>query len=324
MQGSKMQIGRLGVWTWLDSLSAPEAADFARRIEAWGYSALWIPEAIGRDPFSLLGYLAANTRTLLLATGIANIYARDPMSMRAIQQTLAELSSGRLVLGLGVSHEPLVSGVRGHAYQKPVATMRGYLEAMRKAPYQGPQPAQEAPIVLAALRRKMLELAAQHARGAHPYLVPPEHTARARQILGRGPWLCPEQKVLLETNPSKAREIARHAIRINIALPNYQNSLRELGFGDADFAGGGSDRLVDAIVAWGDEKAIAARIRAHHDAGADHVCIQALRSDGQPGPDLRALEALAPRAPAKQGREAAAQRAEGERRRAPAKRGGLR
>jgi probable F420-dependent oxidoreductase len=148
--------------------------------------------------------------------------------------------------------------------------------------------------VLAALRRKMLELAAQQARGAHPYFVPPEHTARAREILGRGPWLCPEQTVLLETNPSRAREVARGFMRIYTALPNYQNNLRELGFGDADFAGGGSDRLVDAIVAWGDEKAIAARVRAHHDAGADHVCIQPFRPDGKPGPDLRVLEALAP------------------------------
>jgi probable F420-dependent oxidoreductase len=289
-----MQIGRLGVWTWLDSLSAPEAVEFARRVEDWGYSALWIPEAVGRDPFSLIGYLAAGTRRLLLATGIANIYARDAMSMRAIQQTLAELSGGRLVLGLGVSHAPLVTGLRGHAYQKPVATMRGYLEAMKKAPYQGPQPAEEAPIVLAALRPKMLALAAQQARGAHPYFVPPEHTARARQILGRSAWLCPEQKVILETSPSKARAVARQAMAIYLSLPNYQNNLRELGFGDADFAGGGSDRLVDAIVACGDEKAIAARIRAHHDAGADHVCLQALRPDGKPGPDLRALEAFAP------------------------------
>lgn len=290
-----MQIGRLGVWTWLDSLSAPEAAEFAQRVEAWGYSALWVPEAIGREPFSFLGYLAGSTRTLLLATGIANIYARDAMTMRATQKTLAEISGGRLVLGLGVSHEHLVTRVRGHAYQKPVATMRAYLEAMEKALYQGPQPEKDAPIVLAALRPKMLALAAQKARGAHPYFVPPEHTARAREILGRGPWLCPEQMVLLESNPSKAREIARRNIAIYTSLPNYQNNLRELGFADADFASGGSDRLVDAIVAWGDEKAIAARIQAHHDAGADHVCIQPFRPDGKPGPDLRLLEALAPR-----------------------------
>ena len=290
-----MQIGRLGVWTHIDSLPAAEAAEFARRIEGWSYSALWVPEAVGRDPFSFLAYLAANTRTLLLATGIANIYARDAMSMRATQKTLAELSGGRLVLGLGVSHEHLVTRVRGHAYEKPVATMRAYLEAMEKALYLGPQPKEDAPILLAALRPKMLALAAQKTRGAHLYFVPPEHTARAREILGRGPWLCPEQMVLLETNPSKAREIARRNILIYTGLPNYQNNLRELGFGDTDFAGGGSDRLVDAIVAWGDEKAIAARIQAHHDAGADHVCIQPFRPDGKPGPDLRVLEALAPR-----------------------------
>jgi probable F420-dependent oxidoreductase len=290
-----MQIGRLGVWTHLDDTPAHEAAEFAQRVEAWGYSALWTPEAIGREPFCLLAYLAANTRTLLLATGIANIYARDAMTMRATQKTLAELSGGRLVLGLGVSHSHLVTGVRGHAYRKPVATMRAYLEAMEKALYRGPQPKEDAPILLAALRPKMLALAAEKARGAHPYFVPPEHTARAREILGRGPWLCPEQMVLLESNPSKAREIARRNIAIYTTLPNYQNNLRELGFADADFANHGSDRLVDAIVAWGDEKAIAARIQAHHDAGADHVCIQPFRPDGKPGPDLRLLEALAPR-----------------------------
>jgi probable F420-dependent oxidoreductase len=289
-----MQIGRLGVWTWLDGFPAAEAAEIAQRIEAWGYSALWIPEAVGREPMSLLGWLAAHTRTLLLATGIANIYARDAVTMRATQKTLAELSGGRFVLGLGVSHEHLVSRVRGHVYAKPVATMRSYLEAMEKALYLGPQPKEEAPIVLAALRPRMLALAARKARGAHPYFVPPEHTARARGILGRGPWLCPEQMVLRETSPSKARAVARRNTAIYRGLPNYQNNLRELGFGDADFAGDGSDRLIDAIVAWGDEQAIAASIRAHHDAGADHVCIQPLRADGQPGPDLRLLEALAP------------------------------
>jgi probable F420-dependent oxidoreductase len=291
-------IGRLGVWAHIDPLPAREAAKFAQQLEAWGYSALWIPEAVGRDPFSVLGYLAANTRTLRLATGIANIYARDAMTMRATQKALAELSDGRFVLGLGVSHEHLVSRVRGHAYEKPVATMRAYLEAMEKALYLGAQPKEDAPILLAALRPRMLALAREKARGAHPYFVPPEHTARAREILGRGPWLCPEQMVLLERDASKARAVARQHMLIYTTLPNYQNNLRELGFGDADFAGGGSDRLVDAIVAWGDEKAIAARIKAHHDAGADHVCIQAFRPDGQLAPDLRVLEALAPNASA--------------------------
>ena len=289
-----MKLGRLGVWTWLDGHSAPEAAAFCRKLEALGYTALFVPEAIGRDPFAFLGYLAANTETLVLATGIANIYARDAMTMRATRETLAELSGGRFVLGLGVSHAHLVSGVRKHAYGKPVSAMRGYLEAMEKALYRGTQPKEEAPILLAALRPKMLALSAEKTRGAHPYLVPPEHTARAREILGPDRWLAPEQKVLLETDPATARRVARAAMQIYMGLPNYQNNLRWLGYGDRDFADGGSDRLVDAIVAWGDEAAIRARIQAHYDAGADHVCVQPLRSDGVPGPDLAVLEALAP------------------------------
>jgi probable F420-dependent oxidoreductase len=288
------RLGRLGVWSWLDALSVDETKAFAQRIEAWGYRALWIPEAIGREPFALLAFLASSTTRLVLATGIANIYARDALSMRAAQLTLAELSQGRFLLGLGVSHAPMVQGLRGHSYGKPVAAMRDYVDAMERAPYVGPQPPEAPPLVLAALRRRMLELAAERARGAHPYLVPPEHTARAREILGKGAWLCPEQMVLLETDAAKARGIARQNLRIYLGLPNYQANLRWLGFSDADFQDGGSDRLVDAIVAWGDEKAIAARIRAHHDAGADHVCIQPFRPDGKPGPDLRILEALAP------------------------------
>ena len=288
------RLGRLGVWSWLDAFSGEEAAAFARRVESWGYSALWIPEAIGREPFALLGFLATSTTRLVLATGIANIYARDALSMRAAQLTLAELSRDRFLLGLGVSHAPMVQGLRGHSYGKPVETMRDYLSAMKRAPYVGPQPPAPPPLVLAALRRRMLELSAESACGAHPYLVPPEHTARAREILGKGAWLCPEQMVLLETDASKARAIARKNLHLYLGLPNYQANLRWLGFSDADFQDGGSDRVVDAIVAWGDEKAIAARIRAHHDAGADHVCIQSFRPDGSPGPDLRILEALAP------------------------------
>lgn len=292
----QIELGRLGVWTWLDVLPAPEAAVFCQRLEDWGYSTLWVPEAVGRDPFALLGYLAARTERLHLATGIASIYARDAMTMRAIQKTLAEVSGGRFVLGIGVSHEPMVSGLRGHRYGKPVSTMRSYLESMEKAVYQGPESEQEAPIVLAALRENMLRLAGERASGAHPYNVTPEHTARARAILGKGPLLCPEQMVLLETDATKARAIARQNLRVYLSLPNYQNGWKWQGFDDADFADGGSDRLIDAIVAWGDEEAIAARVQAHHDAGADHVCIQPFRADGQPGADLRILEALAPNA----------------------------
>jgi probable F420-dependent oxidoreductase len=291
-----MQLGKLGVWTWIDNLSGPEAAAFAGKLEAWGYSALWLPEAVGRDPFASIGFLAAHTRKLILATGIANIYARDPMTMNAIHRTLADLSEGRLILGLGVSHGHLVAKVRGHEYGKPVTTMRSYLEKMASALFMARQPAEPAPIVLAALRPRMLELAAEKTRGAHPYFVPPEHTARAREILGKGPWLCPEQMVLRETDPSKARGVARKAMAIYLGLPNYQNALKWLGFEDADFSDGGSNRVVDAIVAWGDEDAIRARIQAHWDAGADHVCIQPLRPDGGAGADLALLEALAPAA----------------------------
>jgi probable F420-dependent oxidoreductase len=290
-----MNLGRLGVWTFLDALSAEEAASMARRVEALGYSALWIPEAVGRDPFAFLGYLAARTERLVLATGIANIYARDPMAMRAIEKTLAELSGGRFVLGLGVSHEHLVTGLRQHEYRPPVAAMSDYLDAMQRAFYRAVEPQDDAPIVLAALRPAMLRLARDRARGAHPYFTTPEHTARARTILGPAAWLAPEQMVLLETDAGTARAVARANMQIYLGLPNYQRNLKWLGFTDADLADGGSDRLVDAIVAWGDAAAIARRIQAHHDAGADHVCIQPLRPDGQPGPDLRALEALAPR-----------------------------
>jgi probable F420-dependent oxidoreductase len=288
-------LGKLGVWSFIDNYPAAEAAAFARRLEDWGYGALWVPEAVGRDPFSIIAFIAASTQKLVLATGIANIYARDPMTMKAIRKTMGELAPGRFVMGLGVSHAHLVHKVRGHEYSsKPVSTMRAYLEAMDSALYMGPEPAIEAPIVLAALRQNMLKLSAEKARGAHPYFVTPDHTRRARAILGAEAWLCPEQMVLMETDAGKARAVARKQMAIYVGLPNYQNNLRELGFGDADFADGGSDRLVDAIVAWGDEAAIRERIGAHHDAGANHVCIQALRPDGEMGPDLQALERLAP------------------------------
>ena len=294
MMGKADALGRFGVWTWMDVKSGGEAAEFCGRLEAWGYDALWIPEAVGRDPFSFIGNLAAQTSTLTFATGIANIYARDAMTMRAIQQTLGELAPGRFVLGLGVSHAPMVEGLRGHEYGKPVTSMRNYLEAMEKALYMGPPPASETPIVIAALRQNMLKLAAEKTSGAHPYNVTPEHTARAREILGPDATLAPEQMVLLETDPTKAREIARKNLATYIPLPNYANNWRWLGFEESDFENGGSDRLIDAMVCWGDETAIAKRIQEHRDAGADHVCIQPFRADGEGGPDELLLEILAP------------------------------
>ena len=288
------ELGPLGVWSFIDVLTVEQSREFVKKLERWGYSALWLPEAVGRDPFALIANLAACTSKLVFATGIANIYARDPMTMTALRNTLGDLAPGRFVMGLGVSHAHLVSGVRGHEYKKPVTTMRNYLEAMEKAVYMVPEPAEKPPIVLAALRRNMLKLSAERAHGAHPYFVTPEHTRRARELIGPDAWLCPEQKVLLETDPAKARAIARQHMKIYLKAPNYQNSLLEMGFDGNDFDDGGSDRLVDAIVAWGDETSIRARIREHWDAGATHVCIQPFRPDGELGPDLDLLERLAP------------------------------
>lgn len=288
-----MELGKIGVWTWLDHLSAPESADFARRIEGMGYSALWIPEAVGRDPFSLIGYLAANTEKLIFATGIANIYARDPMATKAIWKTVAELAPNRFILGLGVSHQHLVGGVRGHEYAKPLTTMRNYLEAMEKALYMGKEPETDAPILLGALRDKMLKLSSTAGQGAHPYLVTPDHTRRAREVMGDDALLCPEQMVVAETDPTKARDIARANLKVYIGLPNYQNNLKQFGFTDADFADGGSDKLVDDLVIWGTPEKIAEACQAHLDAGANHVCIQTFRTDGAPGSDEKLLGELA-------------------------------
>ncbi len=289
-----MQLGKLGVWWATDALSADDAAAFAKRLDAWGYAALWIPEAMGREPLAHAAWLLANTQTLVIATGIANIYARDARAAFTGQRTLAEQSGDRFLLGLGVSHAPLVEGMRGHAYKSPLATMRGYLEAMANAGDYGAVPPREAPpTVIAALGPKMLALAASHARGAHPYLVTPDHTKKAREILGPDPWLCVEQKVLRETDPEKARAIARQGIGFYLALPNYRNNLLRLGF-TAEEIDGQSDRLVDALVAWGDEAAIRNHIDAHFAAGADHVCIQPLNPQGTPLPDEGLLAALAP------------------------------
>ncbi|MEW6270813.1 MAG: TIGR03620 family F420-dependent LLM class oxidoreductase [Thermodesulfobacteriota bacterium] len=290
-----MDIGKLGVWFFLDTLPAEDAAAFVRRIEGLGYGALWLPEAVGREPFAHIGFLLARSERITLATGIANIWARDAMTMAAAQKTLAEASGGRFLLGIGVSHAPLVEGVRGHAYRKPLSYMRQYLEAMQRAPYLAVAPATPPPTVIAAIRPKMLALAAEMTQGSHTYFVPPEHTARARRILGPDKWLCVAQAVLLESDPTTARAAARQYMRTYVpTLPNYTNNLRDLGYGDQDFADGCSDRLVDDIVAWGDEQKIAARFRAHLAAGATHVCFLPLRSDGVPQADLRAVEAFAP------------------------------
>jgi probable F420-dependent oxidoreductase len=287
-----MRLTNLGVWAATDGFSAAEAATFAKRVEAWGYGALWTPEAVGREVFSASAWLLANTTRLIVASGIANIYARDSFAAAAAQKGLNEQSGDRFLLGLGVSHIPLVKDIRQHEYGKPVATMRAYLEGMAAAPYKSVAPRSPPQTVLAALGPKMLELASERADGAHPYNVPPEHTREAREIIGTNKLLCVEQAAILETEGSRARALARQFLDIYMGLPNYVNNWRRLGFSDPDFAGGGSDRLIDAVVAWGDEKAIRKRIDEHWQAGADHVCVQAIGAGGRP--DEQLLSVLAP------------------------------
>jgi probable F420-dependent oxidoreductase len=303
-----MKLKPIGLWAWLDDrmpafegrdsspserTSARDCALFAARIEALGYGALWIPEAVGRNALVQSAWLLANTKTLIVATGIANIYARDAIAMNAAQQGLSEQSGGRFLLGLGVSH-PEMMGPRGHDYGKPLQTMRAYLSAMAQAPYVARLPETKPPTVLAALRSRMLALSAELADGAHPLNVTPDMVARARDIVGPGKLICVEQKLILDTDATRARRVARQALALYLQLSNYLNAWKEMGFDDRDFVNGGSDRLVDALVAWGDEAALRRRIQQHFDAGADHVCVCPISSEGL---DMRLIELLAPDAP---------------------------
>ena len=288
-----MKLGKIGVWQFVDTLPATEAAEAAKRVEGLGYSALWLPETVGRHPFASASWLLANTSSLILATGIANIYHREPGVTLAGQMTLAEQSGGRFLLGLGVSHKPLVEGVRGLSYGKPVETMRSYLQAMGTAPYSSVAPEKPPPTVIAALGPKMLELARESADGAHPYFTSPEHTREARKILGDDSWLCVEQKVILESDMDKARATARATFGMYSPLPNYRNNWKRMGFTDADLDDGGSDAFLDATFAIGGVEEIVSRVEAHLDAGASHVCVQAVSTSGAFGAiDWNALEAV--------------------------------
>jgi len=275
-----MELSRIGAWLGpLSSRSAAETREFAPELEELGYGALWFAEGVGtKECFTQAATLLSWTERAVVATGIANIYARDPMATANGAKTLADAYPGRFLLGIGVSHAPSVA-TRGHEYAKPIATMRSYLDAMDAAAFRAAEPAEQPPCVLAALGPKMLELAAERTRGAHPYFTPPEHTAFAREVMGADAWLAPEQAFVLETDPSSARAKAREHMAYYLALDNYRRNLVRLGFAEDDFADAGSDRLVDAIVAWGDVDAVRGRVKAHLDAGADHVCVQAVGED---------------------------------------------
>ena len=304
-----MQLGTVGAWVNLDPMTPAQAADTARRVEELGYSALWYPDSATYDSLTRASTLLSATSTLIVATGITCIYNRPAWSTGAAQRVLFDQSDGRFLLGLGVSHKTAVEDTKHTTYGPPVATMRAYLSELdtevaarnRVLASVGAddRPSlrdSRMPRVISALGPKMLELARDACDGAHPYLVTPDHTLAARAALGTERWLCVEQKVISQTDPTRARTVARHWLALYLTLPNYLASWKRLGFEDDDFTGGGSDRLVDAVVAWGDDDAIARRITDHLAAGASQVCVQALHGtdDSAPiGPDWPTLELIA-------------------------------
>jgi len=284
-----MQIGRLGVWYGMDKLTGSQIPAFLALVERLNYGALWYPESRGYESLSLAGFMLGNSTKLKIGSSIASIYARDAFTARRGMLSLNALYGGRFILGLGVSHVPMVEGIRGHTYAKPVPAMRAYLEGISKD-----QPGSEAwPIVVAALGPLMLKLSSERARGAVPYNVTPEHTARAAKILGPSKVLAVEQKVCLVTDAGRARALGRKELARYMVLDNYRNCWLGLGFTEAELASGGSDRFIDAMVLWGDAATVKGKLRAHFTAGATHVCIQPLHDDGDFAARDRILTALA-------------------------------
>lgn len=285
-----MDFPRLGVFAFLDTLPAADTVDLARVVERLGYGVLWLVEAAGRDAYAHAGHLLAATDRLVVGSGVASMWTRSPAQAMAAARTHAEASNGRFVLGLGVNNA--MSGtLRGFEYRRPVDAMRDYLAAMHAAPYAAP--AADPPIVLAALQPRMLALAAARTSGTLTYFSPTAHTARARASIGAG-WVCVTQAVVLESDPAIARATARAYMDFYVHhLPVYQTHLRSFGFDDDDFGTPISDRLVDAIVAWGDADRIRTRVEEQFSAGASHVALLPLGTGGGNAPDRRTLEALA-------------------------------
>jgi len=267
-----MDLGRVGIWSGELRRHADlgEVADAAAELEQLGYTALFLPGGAGGDIMERSEHLLSSTTRVPVAPGILNVWMHDAQEVATETARLEEAYPGRFELGLGISHAPAVNKDEPGRYRKPLTKMRSYLDELDAA--SPPVPPERR--FLAALGPKMLELSRDRSAGAHPYFVPVEHTSYSREILGEGALLAPEQAVLLESDEERARAGAREHMQRYLALPNYTNNLLRHGFDESDLADGGSDRLADAIVAWGDEAAIAERIRAHHDAGADHVCIQ--------------------------------------------------
>jgi probable F420-dependent oxidoreductase len=288
-----MDLSTLGVLGFVDGFRGPQAVQFARKIEQLGYSVLWVPEVMGREIFTLSSHLLGQTERLIVGTGVAIAYAYEPIAVAAATRTLGEFFEERFILGLGVSNKAY-NAKRGIPYEKPVAYMQEYLEKMKSAPYVAPAPHHQPPIVLAGMMPKMLQLAATATQGTLTYFTTTEQVKRTREVLGPKPWLCAVQLVIVETDVAKARATARRYMATYMAIEHYLYRLRRLGFTDADFANGCSDRLVDAVVAWGSEDNIRQRIADQFKAGATHVSILPIDPNGGRTPDARALEAFAP------------------------------
>jgi probable F420-dependent oxidoreductase len=293
-----IELGRLGVWGHLDSLPADGARAYVRRAEELGYGTLWVPETVGREPFALLGMLAGETSSLLLGTSIVSIWGHDAQTTRMAALTLQEATAGRFVLGLGVSHPHLAQRLRGHTYDRPLTRLREFLAAYRAAVYKGPTAPDvpEPPILLAALRERMLTLAATEADGAFPYLVGTERLAWMRGVLDAAradhrPLLAVSMPAVLEPDPASARAAARGYLAPYLRTPAYQAGWALQGFAEPDWEKPGSDRLVDAMVAWGDVEALRARVAELVDAGADHVALIPLSAEGVTE-NLALLEAM--------------------------------
>jgi probable F420-dependent oxidoreductase len=283
------RLSGTGIWSaMLRYGDSARAAELAPELEALGYSALWIPD-VGGDVFGPLDNLLGATTTATIATGILNVWMHTPEETAAEHARLTAAHGPRFLCGVGISHRPFIDHVNSPGtYQNPVETMAAYLDGLDAAD----QPLDKDDRVLAALGPKMLELARTRTAGTHPYLVTPELTARARAGIGDGV-VASEQGVVLDTDPTSARATARLHLKTYLALPNYSNNWKRQGFTDDDIADGGSDRLVDALVVWGDESTIASRVQEHRDAGADHVCIQVLTDDPSAFP-IDQWRALAP------------------------------
>lgn len=269
-----MDLAGVGIWSsQLRYGDQGEATEAAAELEELGFTALWIPD-VGGPVLDSVDQLLSATKQVVIATGILNLWMHEPADVATRYAALSESHGDRFLLGIGVSHAPLIDSREPGLYRKPLAATRKYLDAIDATP----QPVPVANRVLAALGPKMLELAANRSRGAHPYLVTPEHTRYAREQLGDGPLLLPEQTVLLTTDAEEARSLGTDWLRSYLALPNYANNLLRSGFAEEDVATV-SDRLFDAIIAWGDEETVLNRVRQHRDAGADHVCVQVLTAD---------------------------------------------